>query len=142
MHVLSVRPRFEAVEVAPGNSLMTPPGRGTRGLSSFVALTDSVDLPGVNISVLQMMNMFIQYIADNTNMDKCACDIYVGNIDFVCIHILRCLMCIVLCFCFGHFVLLQLVVLFCFRNPCNIGDFCRWCIFVLESQGNILKQKS
>ena len=88
MHVLSVRPRFEAVEVAPGNSLMTPPGRGTRGLSGFVALTDSVDLPGVNISVLQMMNMFIQYIADNTNMDKCACDIYVGNIHLIRIHIL------------------------------------------------------
>ena len=64
MYVLSVRPTFEAVAVAPGNPLMTPPGAGARGLSGFVALAYSVDLPRVKISVLQMTKMFTQYIAD------------------------------------------------------------------------------
>ena len=68
MYVLSVRPTFEAVAVAPGNPLMTPPGAGARGLSGFVALAYSVDLPPVNLSVLQMTNMFTQYIADKQKL--------------------------------------------------------------------------
>ena len=83
MSVVSVRPTFQAVVVASGNPLLTSLGAGARGLFCVVAVADLVSLPRVNFLVLQTTNMFTEYMADNKNMEKCACDMFVRHIFFI-----------------------------------------------------------